>query len=282
VNTNLDFKEYHLKYIASGGFAYIYSALPKHPEKPHLTLKILRPSILRKQAQIDRFNEELSILKGVQHSSLPELTHSGSVNRLPYLAYQHIKGQTVLTLLQKSLESEHSRPQIAMDIMTQLLNSLDYLHCLSEPIVHNDVSPENLLINQQDKLFLIDFGCAHILESDRRGTTKWIGKPSYLSPEQAQGRDWDQRSDLYQAGIVFYELLTRRKKNSGATERLAKTIAANPPHLDLTGIPASLNDFIAKLLHIDPEQRWQSADECNTELGKIGANDHFSRHEEPN
>jgi serine/threonine-protein kinase len=282
VNTDLDFKEYQLKHIANGGFSFLYSAVPKHPEKPHLTLKILRQSVLRKHAQLDRFKEEALILKGVQHSSLPELTDSGSIGNLPYLAYKHIRGQSVLTLLQKNIGAGHSRPQIAVNIMTQLLNSLDYLHCLSEPIIHNDVSPENLIINQQAKLFLIDFGCAHVLKAGHKGITKWIGKPSYLSPEQAQGLGWDHRSDLYQAGIIFYELLARRKKNPGATKRLAKTIAANPPPLDATDIPASLNDFIAKLLHIDPEQRWQSAGECIVELGKISTNNNFSHNQELN
>ncbi|MEE9412274.1 MAG: serine/threonine-protein kinase [Methylococcales bacterium] len=275
MNTELDFKEYHLQYIASGGFASIYSALPKQPGTPHLTLKILRQSLLQKQAQLDRFEEELSILKSLQHSSLPELVHYGSVDELPYLAYKHIKGRTVLALLQKGHGSGGSILQIAIDVMTQLLETLDYLHNMSDPIVHSDVSPENLIIDQHARLFLIDFGCARILDSGQQGMAKWIGKPSYLSPEQAQGLNWDHRSDLFQAGIVFYELLTRRKKNSGKTERLARTIAANPPQPNLDSIPASLNNFITKLLSIEPALRWQSASECISELGKIGANNKF-------
>ncbi len=280
MSTDLDFKEYHLKYIASGGCASIYSALPMHPGKPHLTLKILRHSLLCKQSQLDRFEEELSILRKLQHPGIPELLHYGSVDGLPYLAYKHIKGRTVLDLLKKGLGCGNSIEHIATNIMLQLLESLDYLHSLSEPIVHSDVSPENLLVNQQVKIFLIDFGCASVIDSSQYGVGRWIGKPSYLSPEQAQGLNWDQRSDLYQAGIVFYELLTRRKKNTGATERLARTIAANPPLLDLAGIPATLNDFMTKLLHIDPEQRWQSARECIAELGKIAVNDNVSHNQQ--
>ncbi len=300
MDTDLNFSEYKVKYLATGGFSRLYIAHPKSSEKPRLCLKFLKQSLLQSPVHISRFQEELSLLKNLQHSSLPQLVYDGSKNEKPCLAYRHIEGKTVLSLLQENvgenrkLLKNKDKPinwmidnmniyyatprtriisyidtKLAINIMIQLLEILDYLHNLPEPIVHSDISPENLLLDYHKKLFLIDFGCARILNSDKDRMYKWIGKPSYLSPEQARGLSWDQRSDLYQAGIVFYELLCHHKKNFGINEQEARIIAANPPLLNQLYIPSFFYEFITKLLHIDIEQRWQSARECLNELKSI-------------
>lgn len=302
MNSELDFNEYKLKYLASGGYAKLYIAVPKQSDKPSLCLKFLNQELLQSPTHLNRFQEELSLLKNLHHNRVPKLIYGVSNVPKPYLAYNHIEGKTILSLLQESVGSNsfpfkiinkpvnwlfknlniyYNAPdtkissrittRLAINIMIQLLEILDYLHSLPEPIVHSDISPDNLLLDSQNNLYLIDFGCARTLKSDNNFMQKWIGKPSYLSPEQAQGLDWDQRSDLYQAGIVFYELLCNHKKNFGINEREARIVAANPPMLNLFYIPSFLNEFITKLLHNDIKQRWQFAGECITELKYLQA-----------
>ncbi len=298
----LNFNEYNLKFLASGGYGKVYIASHKYSKKPCLCLKFLNKVLTQSSIHLFHFQEELFLLKNLHHTGLPQLVHDGSNRGQPYLAYKHIEGRTILSLLRESVGSNRTLFQIinkpvhqlleqmnilytappanmsqtistllAMNIMLQLLEILDYLHSQTNPVVHSDISPENLLLDNSNKLFLIDFGCARTLKFGEKNNINWIGKPSYLSPEQAQGLDWDQRSDLYQAGIVFYELLCLHKKNFGVNEQEARIIAANPPLLSLLYIPSILSGFIIKLLHPDLSCRWQTARECISELNKINA-----------
>ncbi|MCK5830212.1 MAG: serine/threonine protein kinase [Methylococcales bacterium] len=297
MNTYLNFNEYKLKYLASGGYAKLYIAIPKKTGRPCLCVKFLHPDFIQSSVHVIRFQKELFLLKAIDHKGLPQLIHNGLSDIKPYIAYQYIAAGTVLNLLKESAKpsrdsskklfnpvtqlfknlytpskipykKHYLNTQLAINIMVQLLEILDYLHNLPKPIVHSDISPENLLLDYQNKLYLIDFGCAKTFETNDTERNNWIGKPSYLSPEQAQGLNWDYRSDLYQAGIIFYELLSHHKKNSGLNEQDARIIAATPPSLILSNIPPVFHDFIKKLLHTDLNQRWQSAKECLIELKK--------------
>ncbi len=302
VNTGIDFNEYKLKHLATGGYANLYIASPRHLKKPQLCLKFLKKTLTKNSIHLNHFQEELLLLKSFQHTNLPQIIHNGSNDGRPYLAYIYIEGRSVLNLLQESVRNDRNliqaikKPatwllehlnkssrvfhikknhkistQLAIKIMIQLLTILDYLHSQPEPVVHSDVSPENLLLDHTNKLFLIDFGCAKKVKSGKKENINWVGKSSYLSPEQAQGLDWDQRSDLYQAGIVFYELLCHHKKNTGINEQKARIIASNPPLPNFFHIPSFLHAFMTKLLHNDLDQRWQSANECMATLKNISS-----------
>jgi len=303
VCSELNFNNYNLKFFASGGYGKLYIAYPKNPKKSRLCLKFLNKTLTQNSVHLTHFQEELFLLKCLQHTGLPQLVHDGSNSGRPYLAYPLIEGRTILSLLQESVGSDRNLFQIinkpidqlfehlnilytaphpnmsknistllAINIMIQLLEILDYLHSQPDPVVHSDISPENLLLDHTNKLFLIDFGCARFIkQGGEKSNINWIGKPSYLSPEQAQGLDWDQRSDLYQAGIVFYELLCLHKKNFGINEQEARVFSANPPLLNLFYIPSFLYAYITKLLHTDLNERWQSAGECLAELKNVSS-----------
>jgi len=156
--------------------------------------------------------------------------------------------------------------ELAKDIVGQLLEQLHFLHTSLKPVVHGDISSENILIDTKQKIYLVDFGCSHFQKQANKEAYQWLAKPSFISPEQARGEKWDHRSDLYQAGILLYELLKNRRWNEGATKRDKVLFAAsNQRQQDnfLEGVTdAKTSAFVAKMLDPDPTKRFQTAKEA--------------------
>ena len=157
----------------------------------------------------------------------------------------------------------------SIDITGQLLTILLSLHQGDNAIIHSDISPDNIILSAQGQVYLIDFGCACKLNDQKDSANTWIGKHAYLSPEQAQGLQWTIHSDLYQVGLVFYEMLTGVRRNNGQTQRDMLPLAANPPALHLEAIDHQCHDFIGKILSVDCEKRYQTAQQALLELNNI-------------
>jgi len=146
-------------------------------------------------------------------------------------------------------------------LIEQVLAALNVLHDREEPIVHSDLSPENLIVSG-DQVFLIDMGCAQRLNSTSPTASRWVGKPSYLSPEQARGEDWSIQSDIFQAGIVFYELLTGKRWNTGADAAKKKTFACDPPLTNFAPLPVEVRPVLRSMLKTEPIHRIHSTSLC--------------------
>jgi serine/threonine-protein kinase len=183
----------------------------------------------------------------------------------PYFAYEYIDG---VSLAKKMSEQSFSSAQ-SIDITRQLLSILCSLHDGDNTIIHSDISPDNIVLSAQGQITLIDFGCACKLQDQQDSAHTWIGKHAYLSPEQAQGHQWTQQSDLYQVGLLLYEMLTGVRRNSGQTHRDMLPLAANPPALSLNEIDHQYHDFIEKILAVDITKRYQTAQQALLELNNI-------------
>jgi serine/threonine-protein kinase len=272
MNNQLQFiklSQYDLKHHSSGGSAHIFHALPRTHSNPELMIKVLRTSLAKKQMNLKKFNDELELLKQLNHIGIPRFSGNGYISGKPYIAYQHVKGTPVINILNKQSSTCRLPVSDACNIFISLLEILQYLHTLESPVIHNDISPENVIVDDDQWVYLIDYGCAQKLCKGNPYGFSWRGKPSYLSPEQARGNRWDHRSDLYQAGILFYELLTGKKKNPGKNQKEARAYAAEPGHLYLERIPDSLHLYMLTLLSPDPEKRFPSAEACINELKKV-------------
>ena len=260
---------YHLEKLAEGGSAFLFRGVPINingaegePPRP-LTFKFLRPELVKRKATYQHFKEECELLQRLQCSGIPALVDYELECAKPYLAYCYIEGISVLKLLRAAYR-EGVAPSVAVKIVQALLKILDYLYRFEEPLAHGDISPDNLILSCTGNVALIDLGCVRYL--NRAGDHPWLGKPSYLSPEQAKAMPWDQRSDLYQAGIVFYELLTGRKYNAGTHLRECALLSANPPPKNLKAeVPAlspELEYVLQKLLAVAVRERFQTAEEA--------------------
>ena len=268
IYTYIQGHRYSLKPLCLGGVAAIYKAIPINSEKPCLTLKLLKRQLIGTNAHT-RFKEEYRTLKKTKIEGVPKVIAKGKLAKRPYITYAYISGVSTLNLLKHSSNIGGIEAEKASLFLYQLLIILRNLQTTPQKIVHGDISPENIIVCS-DKIYLIDFGNAQYVENNGKiSAPRWIGKPSYLSPEQAQGINWDYKSDIYQAGIIYYELLTGKRFNSGKNSRESRTIAANPPPINLESVSEKIHSFISKLLSINPNDRISDINNCIKETENI-------------
>jgi len=256
-------KMYKLSPFKEGGICKIFKGMPERRHLPLLAIKTIRDKWVHHDKVRSQFHIETKIVKDFDDIRLPHYAGRGMLNSVPFYAYHFVEGTQVINLSQRpDLYPPDLISSLALRMVIQLFETLEYIHEKMNPVVHGDISSENVVINPSQQLFLIDFGCAHPLNQsiDNRS---WVGKPSFLSPEQAQGKIWDQRSDLYQVGILYYELVTRVRWNTGKDTREKHLFAASAPRpkLDFLAhkVHISLSMIFAKVLHPDPKSRFQTA-----------------------
>ncbi|AUM11285.1 serine/threonine protein kinase [Ketobacter alkanivorans] len=263
----LNIGRYRMEPFTEGGICIVMKGIPLEQGKPKLAVKMVREQWLNHQAVRRQFTTESQIVRELHHPQLPKYRSRGLIDGKAYYAYEFIEGFQLINLSQ---EQQRFPPalvkELAKDIVSQLLEQLHYLHTSLKPVVHGDISSENILIDTKQKIYLVDFGCSHFQKQANKEAYQWLAKPSFISPEQARGDKWDHRSDLYQAGILLYELLRNRRWNEGSTKRDKVLFAASNQRqaddflLDVTDAKTSL--FVAKMLDPDPDKRYQTAKEA--------------------
>lgn len=263
----LNIGRYRMEPYTEGGICVVMKGIPLEPGKPKLAVKMVREQWLNHQAVRRQFTNESQIVRELNHPQLPRYRSRGLIDGKAYYAYEFIEGFQLINLSQEQQRFPPSLvKQIARDIVRQLLEQLHFLHTSLKPVIHGDISSENILIDTQQKIYLVDFGCSHFQKQANKEAYQWLAKPSFISPEQARGEAWDHRSDLYQAGILFYELLRNRRWNIGKSKRDKVLYAASTERqqdnflVDVTD--ARTSAFVARLLDPDPNTRFQSAKEA--------------------
>ena len=248
-----------LERIGKGGMGEVYRA-------QHLKLgreaavKVLPPALAHEADFLKRFEREAASAASLQHPNILAVWEYGEQGGVPYLVMPLIKGGT----LKDRLESGILSREALVGYLRQVADALDYAH--ERGLVHRDVKPANLLLDERGHLYLADFGIAKALEGTEglTGTGVGVGTPEYMAPEQAQGRA-DPRSDLYALGVILYQMLTGRVPYSGgsAIEVLMKHIHEPlpplPRHNAAVGLPAAVEPVLHKALAKEPDQRYQTA-----------------------
>lgn len=263
----LNIGRYRMEPFTEGGICVVMKGIPLESGKPRLAVKMVREQWLNHQAVRRQFTTESQIVRELHHPHLPKYCSRGLIDGKAYYAYEFIDGFQLINLSQ---EQQRFPPelvkQMAKGIVIQLLEQLHYLHTNLKPVVHGDISSENILIDTKQNIHLVDFGCSHFLKQANKEAYQWLAKPSFISPEQARGEKWDHRSDLYQAGILLYELLKSKRWNEGSTKRDKVLYAASKQKQEsdfLTDVTdAATSAFTAKLLDPEPDNRFQSAKEA--------------------
>ncbi|MFK8017143.1 MAG: serine/threonine protein kinase [Gammaproteobacteria bacterium] len=251
-----------LKPLACGAVGYV-CRLDCDADVDPLTVKILHGRHRRNQQLHGAMAREFALLDTLDHPRLPQTKDHGQWLDRSVISYRYIQGRPLLDLL----AANEITPRLAIDLAVQLFDILTHLHEHRLCIVHGDISPENLLINDQQQLFLIDFGTAWASSIAHAGGQP--GKPSYLSPEQAQGRTCTYRSDLYQSGIILFELLTGKRYNPGQSPIARRAFAASP-EIDLDDfVSVPYRAVLRRLLDPEPMARWPTARSCLGALQRL-------------
>ncbi|MFK7888017.1 MAG: serine/threonine protein kinase [Gammaproteobacteria bacterium] len=251
-----------LKPIAHGALARVWKLSSVRSEYS-LAMKIMHGRLRGTAMAYEAMEREYRILSALEHPGLPDVTGLVSWHGRAALCYHFIDGESLLSVLARGACS----PAQSLDLGIRLMEILIYVHEHPLHIVHSDISPENLIVNERGRLHLIDFGAARTNDDDTRGGGP--GKPSYMSPEQAQGRPWTLRSDLYQCGIILFEMLTGKRYNPGATPMARRAFSANP-NIDIDNfLDVPWRATMRRLLDPDPAQRWPTARACLSALYRL-------------
>ncbi len=254
--------------LGHGGMGRVYKVFDiKIKEK--VALKLIKPEIASDRQTIERFSNELRLARKIRHKNVCGMFDLAEAEGSHFITMEYIHGEDLESMLQ--MMGQLSSGQI-VSIGTQICDGLAEAHSLG--IVHRDLKPQNIMIDKNGIAKIMDFGIARsIKENGITGTNVLIGTPEYMSPEQAEAKQVDQRSDVYSIGIILYEMATGRVPFEGesalSTAINHKTEIPKDPQLLNPHIPDDLKRLILKCLEKDTAKRFQTAGEVEAELDKI-------------
>lgn len=247
-----------LKLLGEGGMGAVYRARDAELDRT-VALKVIRPELARNEQVLRRFKQELILARQVTHRNVIRIFDLGHSEGMRFITMEYIDGEDVSSILARRGRLPAAE---AAAIITQVARGLEAAH--AEGVVHRDLKPQNIMMDPSGKVSVMDFGIARSV--DAAGMTRTgalMGTPTYMSPEQAQGRKVDARSDLYTLGIIFYELLTGNApfEADNAMATLVRRIQEKPkgPMEAEPSVPKPINDIVLKMLATQPEDRYQSA-----------------------
>jgi eukaryotic-like serine/threonine-protein kinase len=256
-----------IRKLGAGGMANVYLAEDQELGR-RVAIKILDDRHAADDSFIERFRREAKNAAGLSHPNIVSIYDRGEAEGTYYIAMEYLSGRS----LKELIVSRGPTPiRIAIDYTRQMLAALGFAH--RHGIVHRDIKPHNVVVDADGRLKVTDFGIARSGASQITEVGSIIGTAQYLSPEQARGSPVDQRSDVYSVGIVLYEMLTGTVPFTGDTplEIAMKHLSEVPvPPSELRDdVPDDLDLVVLRALAKDPEDRYQTAEEMNTDLARI-------------
>lgn len=250
--TSGDYKLVRL--IGKGAMSHVYLA-ERLDDGLSLVLKVLDISHTDRHL-LRRFIQEAELIADINSPFVVKVYEHGVTQKYGYIAMEFFSRGDLKQRLEHGIN-----PEVALAYMTHVAYGLDVIHKVG--IVHRDLKPANIMFRGDDSLAIADFGISKRLNvsSDLTTIGKVLGTPHYMSPEQGQGLEIDARSDIYSAGILFYELLTSRKpyQADSPSALIYQHIHASVPRLKHQ--LSEYQDIIDKCLAKKPEQRYQNASE---------------------
>ena len=251
--------------IGRGGMGRVYKAKDKELGIT-VALKMIHPEYSAKPHIIERFKKETLLARSLTHENVIRIYDLGEVDKIKFISMSYIKGQNLKELI---LTSGTLSVETVISITKQICEALRVAH--SKGIVHRDLKPQNILVDNNGRVFVTDFGVAKSVEVQEDSAPGIIiGTIQYISPEQAEGEKADLRSDLYSLGIIIYEMLTGEKpfKAETYTGYIQKHIheKPKPPSKINPNIPSYLEKIILKCLEKDKHSRYQRAEEILHDL----------------
>jgi len=247
--------------LGRGGMAVVYRGLDPVIKRA-AALKVLRKAELAsdESAQIlERFKREAQAAGSLHHPNVVAIYEYGEDDACAWIAMELVEGKSLRDHLLAGW-----RPDLASlpSVLEQLLEALDYSH--GRGVVHRDMKPGNVLVSDMGVAKISDFGIARVQLSHLTQAGEVLGTPYYMAPEQYEGRDVDERTDIYAAGVIVYEVLCGRRPYDGAGGSLLRQILQDPPPPVSTfepRLPVTIDMVLGRALAKKPENRFRNARE---------------------
>src|ERR1700733_13943106 len=257
--TGIDGRYEVLSRIGSGGMADVYLAEDQLLGR-QVAVKVLQHRFAEDQEFVERFRREASSAAGLSHPNVVAIFDRGEWDGTYYIAMEYLPGRALKAVVREQGPLE---PVVAIDIVIQILQAARFAH--RRGVIHRDLKPHNVILDEEGRAKVTDFGIARAGASDMTLTGSIMGTAQYLSPEQAQGHAVSASSDLYSVGVILYELLTGVVPFEGETAVAIafKQVSAEPrpPSAVNPAVPAALDAVVLRALAKDPAHRYANADE---------------------
>jgi eukaryotic-like serine/threonine-protein kinase len=245
-----------LRRIGSGGMADVWLAEDPHLQR-RVALKVLHRRFAQDREFVERFRREAEAAAGLQHPNIVAVFDRGDIEGTYYIAMQLLEGRSLKELVDQGLG-----PEQAVGLIRQVLEAAGFAH--RHGVVHRDLKPQNVIVDDEGKATVTDFGIARAGASEITQAGSVMGTPHYLSPEQAQGQAVTAVSDLYSIGVMLYEALAGRVPfEADSAIAIAMKQVSNTPQRPSSINPAvspALDAVVMRALEKDPGQRFQSAE----------------------
>ena len=267
--------------IGHGGMAEVYEATDII-NKRKVAIKMIREDVMVNPINLRRFQNEATIASSLSHPNIVKVFNHGTIEGRPYIANEYVKGQTMKDMLDFRASIPIAE---AVGYMLQLTSALFYAH--QHNIIHRDIKPQNIYVMPDGTIKLGDFGIAQAdgIDDGLTKPSEIVGSVHYLAPEISQGKPATIQSDIYAAGVTFFELLTGHvpfEKDTPVNVAVAHVKEKFPPVKKyLPSCPKEIEKIIAKATKKRLSERYKGADEFYEDLLELNKNPSVLKEKKP-
>ncbi len=254
-----------IQMLGAGGMGAVYKTRDIEIGR-FVAFKVIRPEFARDRNIIERFKQELLLASQVTHKNVVRIFDLGEAEGMKFITMEYVDGRDLHLMF---LEHGSFSPQESIGFIRQVCRALEAAHAVG--VVHRDLKPQNILVEATGRVLVMDFGLARSIEdSELTQSGSLVGTMDYMSPEQALGKQVDQRSDIFALGIIFYQLLSGKmpfQAHSAVASLVLRTQQDVVPCSTLCpDVPKPLCDIVSRCLQRDLDLRYQHVNEIVADL----------------